>query len=89
MAEQLLLHHFKGQTLTILRPSIIESTYQEPVAGWIEGVKLMAVGSKYQFVIPPALGYGDRGNPRIPANSILVFDIELLEIVTEADKGEK
>ncbi|UZE95363.1 fatty acyl-CoA reductase [Alkalimarinus alittae] len=40
MAEQVLLHHFKGKTLTILRPSIIESTYQEPVGGWIEGVKV-------------------------------------------------
>jgi len=52
------------------------------IQGWLEGVKLMGVGSKYQFVIPPELGYGDRGNARIPASSILVFDIELLEIVT-------
>lgn len=40
MAEQVLLHRFKDKTLTILRPSIIESTYQEPVGGWIEGVKV-------------------------------------------------
>lgn len=40
MAEQVLLHHFKDKTLTILRPSIIESTYKEPVGGWIEGVKV-------------------------------------------------
>lgn len=40
MAEQLVLHKLNGRTLTILRPSIIESTYQEPVGGWIEGVKV-------------------------------------------------
>ncbi|MFD2229513.1 fatty acyl-CoA reductase [Alkalimarinus sediminis] len=40
MAEQVLLHRFKGKTLTILRPSIIESTYLDPVGGWIEGVKV-------------------------------------------------
>ena len=40
MAEQLLLHRLNGKTLTILRPAIIESTYQEPVGGWIEGVKV-------------------------------------------------
>ncbi len=52
------------------------------IQGWLEGVRLMAVGSKYQFVIPPELGYGARGNARIPASSILVFDVELIEIVT-------
>lgn len=52
------------------------------IQGWLEGVKMMPVGSKYQFVIPPELGYGQRGNPRIPGNSILIFDVELLEIVT-------
>jgi len=40
MAEQLLFHRLKGKTLTVLRPSIIESTYLEPVGGWIEGVKV-------------------------------------------------
>lgn len=40
MAEQVLLHRFKSKTLTILRPSIIESTYIDPVGGWIEGVKV-------------------------------------------------
>lgn len=40
MGEQLIMEELQGSTLTIVRPSIIESTYQEPVAGWIEGVKV-------------------------------------------------
>lgn len=40
LGEQLLLQQLQGQGLTILRPSIVESTLQEPVPGWIEGVKV-------------------------------------------------
>lgn len=51
------------------------------IAGWIEGLQLMAPGARYKFVIPPALGYGDRVVSSIPANSTLVFDVELLEVI--------
>lgn len=54
------------------------------IKGWLEAVRLMPVGSKYRFVIPPQLGYGDSANARIPASSILIFDIELLEILESA-----
>ena len=48
---------------------------------WCEALKLMKVGSKWKLYIPPALGYGQRGSPPvIPPNSLLIFDIELLEI---------
>lgn len=40
LGEQLLIKEMQGQTLTIVRPSIIESTLADPVPGWIEGVKV-------------------------------------------------
>jgi FKBP-type peptidyl-prolyl cis-trans isomerase len=54
---------------------------QGVITGWSEGVATMQVGAKRRFVIPPALAYGAQGRPpTIPANSTLVFDIELVSI---------
>jgi FKBP-type peptidyl-prolyl cis-trans isomerase len=43
----------------------------------------MSPGGRYKLYVPPALGYGDQpvGNGLIPANSVLIFDVELLDIL--------
>ena len=49
---------------------------------WTEGVGKMKVGGKAKLVCPPEIAYGTKGaQPRIPPNAVLVFDVELLEIV--------
>lgn len=51
------------------------------IAGWTEGLQLMSVGSNFRFFIPPDLGYGSRQvGSDIPPNSLLIFDVTLLEI---------
>jgi FKBP-type peptidyl-prolyl cis-trans isomerase len=64
----------RGQPLTIGVSSVI--------AGWTEALQLMPVGSKYKLYIPHQLGYGlnDQG-AAIPAGSVLVFEVELLEVI--------
>lgn len=49
------------------------------IRGWIEGLQLMKPGAKYRFEIPPALAYGPNPFGKIPANSTLIFDIELVK----------
>lgn len=52
------------------------------IKGWTEILQLMPVGSKWTVYIPSDLAYGERGGgDKIPGNSTLIFDIELLEIV--------
>ena len=81
--------HYEG---TLPNGTVFDSSYRrgEPavfplngvIAGWTEGVQLMAEGAKYRFFIPYHLAYGERGaGQAIPPYAALVFDVELIEVV--------
>jgi len=90
--------HYKG---ALLDGTVFDSSYDrgEPVEfplnavipGWTEGLQLMKAGSKYKLYIPSKIAYGERGVSQvIPPNSVLSFEVELLEIVSpKADGTEK
>lgn len=50
------------------------------VPGLKEAIKLMPVGSKWQVVIPPQLGYGEKGSRVVAPNAVLIYDIEIIAI---------
>lgn len=79
--------HYKG---ALLDGTVFDSSFDrgEPlqfklgqvIKGWQESIPLLKKGGKGKFIIPSHLAYGERGaGALIPANSVLVFDIELLD----------
>ena len=82
--------HYAGQLIdgsefdsSIKRGEPSSFGLNQVIKGWTEGLQLMKVGSKFEFYIHPKLGYGSRSKPNIPANSLLIFEVELLEILGE------
>ena len=57
-------------------------TVNQIIQGWSEVLQLMKTGSNWRVFIPPELAYGENSrNPSIPPNALLIFEIELMEIV--------
>lgn len=79
--------HYHG---TLIDGTVFDSSVErgEPIAfplnrvikGWTEGVQLMVEGEKTRFFIPSSLAYGNRSAGKIPAGSVLIFDVELISI---------
>jgi FKBP-type peptidyl-prolyl cis-trans isomerase FkpA len=86
--------HYRG---TLINGTEFDSSYARnepaefPLSGvircWTEGVQRMKVGGKARLVCPSELAYGDRGNDDIPGGSVLIFEIELLEIFAQAPRA--
>ncbi|MFB1010200.1 MAG: FKBP-type peptidyl-prolyl cis-trans isomerase [Thiopseudomonas sp.] len=87
--------HYTG---TLIDGSVFDSSVErgEPVEfpvmavipGWVEALQLMSVGEKYKLFVPSQLAYGPTSpTPAIPANSTLLFEVELLAIVGDEAAG--
>ncbi len=80
--------HYHG---TLVDGTVFDSSYErgQPaefpvggvIAGWTEALQLMGTGSKWRLYVPSELAYGGQAVGSIPPHSVLVFDVELLEIL--------
>jgi FKBP-type peptidyl-prolyl cis-trans isomerase FklB len=86
-AESTVTVNYKG---TLIDGTVFDSSYErgqpatfplnQVIRGWTEGIPLMKEGAKYKFYIPSELGYGPSAQGKIKANSVLIFEVELLEV---------
>lgn len=68
-------------------PFSVALGYGRVIDGWDQGLVGMREGGRRKLVIPPVMAYGERGQGPIPANSTLVFDVELLEVEDRGPEG--
>ncbi len=87
-ADETVKVHYQGSLIdgTVFDSSIKRgepATFKvnQVISGWIEALQLMPAGSKWQLFIPADLAYGPQGPPAIGPNQVLIFDVELIEIV--------
>lgn len=59
----------------------ISFNLQQVIKGWIEGIPYFKAGGIGKLFIPSALAYGTKGNSAIPPNSVLIFDVKLIEVL--------
>ncbi|NLE29099.1 MAG: FKBP-type peptidyl-prolyl cis-trans isomerase [Phycisphaerae bacterium] len=57
-----------------------EFNADQVIPGWTEALTMMKEGDKWELYIPPSLGYGEMGRGPIPPNSLLIFEVELLDV---------
>lgn len=93
-AQDVVKCHYKGTLTTgeqfdssYDRGSPAEFPVSGVIPGWTEALQLMKVGGKMKLFIPPELAYGASGRPGIPPNSVLVFEVELIDIVKQDPKA--
>ena len=87
-AEDTVRTHYHG---TLIDGTVFDSSYDrgQPaefpvggvIAGWVEALQLMNAGSKWRLRVPSELAYGGQAVGSIPPHSVLVFDVELLEVL--------
>ncbi len=73
-----------------MQPFSLEVGKGRVIKGWDEGLQLLKIGSKARFYIPSGLAYGSQDrSPSIPPNSILVFDVEILDMPDQGTIDDK
>ena len=74
-------YYMDGQVFDPGRPDGVTFNLQEVIAGWTEGITYFKKGGKGMLLIPARLGYGFEDRFSIPGGSVLIFDIELLDVL--------
>lgn len=60
-------------------PTTFSFPLSSTILGWQEGIPYFGRGGKGKLIIPPYIGYGERGSGQIPPNAVLVFDVEIID----------